>query len=76
MARSLFRGSIPMLCVLAWSATCSLSFFFKSLTRIIQARRKQEKQQAMAEKVKTKPKGSPHSTLAPNNIHHLSTPHR
>jgi hypothetical protein len=27
---------------------------------------------AMAEKNETKPKGRPHSTLAPNNIHHLA----
>jgi hypothetical protein len=46
----------------------------KSLTRIIQARRKQEKQQ-WRKKNETKPKGRPHSMLAPNNIHHLSTPH-
>jgi hypothetical protein len=47
-----------------------------SLTRSIQARRKRAKQQ-WRKKIKTKPTGSPHSSmLATNKIHHLSTPHR
>jgi hypothetical protein len=48
----------------------------KSLTRIIQARRKQEKQQWRKKMRLSQKVGRPHSTLAPNNIHHLSTPHR